>query len=140
MSIEETRTSKQCQATKQNGGGCEATALSDSDFCFFHDPSIAAERKAAQSLGGKGNRMKTLDPNTPGVKIQNSENIIALLAETIDQVRRGIIDHRVANAVGYLANIAMRAVEQNELEARMRKLESVFKDRMALLTGRQLCP
>lgn len=136
MSTEETKTSKQCQANKQNGGKCEVTALSDSDFCFFHDPSKAAERKAAQSLGGKGNRMKTLDPGIPDVKIQNGGDMIALLSETINQVRKGTIDPRIGNTVGYLANIAMRVVELNELEARIRRLESVLENPMALVGRR----
>jgi hypothetical protein len=136
MSTEETKTSKQCQANKQNGGKCEVTALSDSDFCFFHDPSTAAERKAAQSLGGKGNRMKTLDPGIPDVKIENASDMLALLYETINQVRKGLIDPRVANAVGYLANIAMRAVDLNDLNARIRRLESVLENPMALVGRR----
>jgi hypothetical protein len=133
-------TKKLCKANTSNGTKCKAAAVTDSEFCFFHDPAGAADRTAAQSLGGHGNRMKTLDAGTPDVKIQNSGDTIVLLSETINQVRKGFIDPRVANSVGYLANIAMRAVEQNELEARIRKLEAVLEDRMALDTGRQVCP
>lgn len=127
---------KFCKANKSDGSKCEVAALTDSEFCFFHDPSRAADRKAAQSFGGHGNRMKTLDPGVPDVKIQNSADTIALLSETINQVRKGLIDPRVANAVGYLANIAMRAAEQNELEARIRSLEALLANRMALVSGR----
>lgn len=80
--------------------------------------------------------MKTLDPGVPDVKIGNSGDIVGLLAETINQVRQGIIDPRIANAVGYLTNIAMRAVEQNELEARIRRLESLLENRLARVGGR----
>jgi hypothetical protein len=133
-------TKKLCKANTPDGSTCEAAALTDSEFCFFHDPSRAEDRKAAQSLGGHGNRMKTLDPGIPDVKIENSGDTLALLSETINQVRKGIIDPRVANAVGYLTNIAMRAVELNDLNARIRRLESVVEDRIGLLTGRQVCP
>jgi hypothetical protein len=45
-------TNNLCKASKQSGSRCEATRLSDSDFCYFHDPSRAAERREAQALGG----------------------------------------------------------------------------------------
>jgi hypothetical protein len=128
-------TKKLCKANKSDGSRCEVAALTDSEFCFFHDPSRAADRKAAQSLGGHGNRIRTLDPGVPDVRIQNSEDTVSLLSETINQVRKGVIDPRVANAVGYLANIALRAVDQNELEARIRKLESLLQNRMTVVSG-----
>ncbi len=130
---------KFCKANKSDGSKCEVVALTDSEFCFFHDPSSAADREAAQSLGGQGNRMKTLDPGVPDVKIQNSGELLALLSETINEVRKGVIDPRVANAVGYLANIAMRTLEQNQLEARIRSLEVMLENRMAPMTGEQVC-
>jgi len=133
-------TKKLCKANTPDGSKCEAAALMDSEFCFFHDPSKAAERQAAQSLGGHANRMKTLDPGIPDVKIENAGDLLALLYETINQVRKGLIDPRAANAVGHLANIAMRAVELNDLNTRIRRLESVVGDRIALLTGKQVCP
>src|ERR1700732_2323475 len=130
MSTEETKPSKQCQANKQDGVRCEVTALSDSDFCFFHDPSTAAERKAAQSLGGKGNRMKTLDPGTPDINIENSRDLLALMNVTMSQVRTGIIEPRIATTLGYLADITMRAIKQNELEIRITRLEAALEKRI----------
>jgi hypothetical protein len=127
---------KPCKATKPDGSKCEVAAQTDSEFCFFHDLSRAAERKAAQSLGGHGNRMKTLDPGVPDVKIQTSRDTVALLSDTINQVRKGIIEPRVANAVGYLTNIALKAVEQNDLEKRIVRLETLLENRIALASWR----
>jgi hypothetical protein len=129
-------TKKLCKANTADGSKCEVAALTDSELCFFHDPSKAAERRAAQSLGGHAKRMKTLDPGIPDLKIENIGDLLALIYETINQVRKGLIDPRAANAVGYLANIAMRAVELNALDGRIRKLESIVEDRIALVTGR----
>jgi hypothetical protein len=55
--------------------------------------------------------------------------VVKLLGETINQVRRGVIDPRVANAVGYLANILLGATGQRELESRLAELESLVKSR-----------
>jgi hypothetical protein len=46
-----------------------------------------------------------------------------LLGESINQVRRGQIDPRVSNAVGYLASILLGALQQGPLEERIERLE-----------------
>jgi hypothetical protein len=130
------KTSKQCEATKQDGSRCEVIALAESAFCFFHDPSKAVERRSAQSLGGQGNRVKTLDPGVPDTKIETSGDVSTLLSETINQVRKGVIDPRIANAVGYLANLKMRVIEQSELERRIVRLETQLENRIALASGK----
>ena len=118
-----------CKATKSDGGTCQAAALPGSDFCYFHDPATAAARRRAQSLGGRGNRMASLPTDAPDVKVENGADVVRLLGETINQVRRGAIDPRVANAVGYLANILLGATGQRELEDRIAELESLVKNR-----------
>lgn len=73
--------------------------------------------------------MKTLDAATPDMKIKDSGDVIALLSETINQIRKGVIDPRVANSVGYLASITVKVFEQNELENRIEKIEQLLKNR-----------
>jgi hypothetical protein len=121
---------KTCKAAKLDGSRCQASALPGAGFCFFHDPSKAAERREAQALGGRQNRMKTLDAGVPAVKIEDCGDVVALISETINQVRRGEIDPRVANAVGYLANVLIKAFEQDELETRVEKLEALLEGRI----------
>ncbi len=120
---------KACEAVKLDGSRCQAAALPGSDFCFFHDPSKAGERRDAQALGGRQNRMKTLDAAAPDVKVEDCGDVVALISVTINQVRKGVIDPRVANAVGYLANVLIKAFEQDELETRIERLEALFRGR-----------
>jgi hypothetical protein len=122
-------TKKRCAAKKPDGARCQAAALPGSHCCFFHDPSKATARRKAQSLGGSGNRMKTLPAHTPEVTVEDSGDVVQLLSQTINQVRRGEIDPRVANAVGYLANIMLAATGQRDLETRIAELESLVKAR-----------
>jgi hypothetical protein len=122
-----TTISRTCSATKQDHSKCQAPALPESEFCFFHDPSKAEKRREAQAQGGRQNRVKTLEDSAPDVKVEDSGDAIALISETINQVRKGQIDPRVANSVGYLANILIRAVEQNKLESRIEQLEALVK-------------
>jgi len=118
---------RQCKQRKLDRSRCQAAALPGSDFCFFHDPSKADERKAAQSQGGRQGKIKTLPSSAPDVNIKDCEDVVRLISETINQVRKGQVDPRVANAVGYLANVLIRAVEQGELERRLAELEGIVK-------------
>jgi hypothetical protein len=118
-----------CNATKQSGDRCETAALRKSAFCYFHDPARAVERREAQALGGRQNRIRALDAAAPDVKVEDCGDVVALVSETINQVRKGVIDPRVANSVGYLANVLIKAFEQDELETRIEKLEALFERR-----------
>ena len=120
---------KICTAPKRDGTACQAAALPGSRFCFFHDPAKAAARRKAQSLGGRGNRMVTLPANTPDVKVEEGADVVRLLGQTINQVRRGQIDPRAANTVAYLSNVLLAATARREVESRIAELESLVKGR-----------
>ncbi len=49
---------------------------------------------------------------------------MGLLGDTINRVRVGAVDPRVGNCIGYLAGVAMKAMEQGDIEARLAALES----------------
>ena len=52
-----------------------------------------------------------------------------MLGETINQVRKGRVDPRIANAVGYLAGILLKGLEQGDTEKRLVELEQIVKGR-----------
>lgn len=116
-----------CKAKKPDGSDCQAVALPGSEYCFFHDPAKAERRREAQSLGGRHNHMKTLSSDAPDVEIETIQDTIPLLTETINQVRKGEIDPRVANSIGYLANVIIKAVEQSDIEKRLEEIEAIIK-------------
>ena len=117
----------QCKRVKANGSRCKANALSASEYCFFHDPSKAAERKAAQKSGGSVGKTAVLPPDTPDAPLGSVADVVTLLGQTINQVRRGEIEPRVANAVGYLAATLLRGLEQGDIERRLAELEAILK-------------
>ncbi|HUU11390.1 MAG TPA: hypothetical protein VM431_12765 [Phycisphaerae bacterium] len=59
--------------------------------------------------------------------LSSMADVIALLGLTINQVRRGELDPKVANAVGYLAATLLRALEQGDIEKRLAELETLMK-------------
>lgn len=71
--------------------------------------------------------MKTLDASAPDVKVESCQDVVRLISETINQVRKGQLDPRVANAIGYLANVLIKAVEQGDMEKRIEDLEAAVK-------------
>ena len=55
--------------------------------------------------------------------MNRAKDAVALLALTINQVLRGQIDPRIANAVGYLLTVQLKALELGETEERLAALE-----------------
>ena len=71
--------------------------------------------------------MTTLTDDQPDVQIRNSQDVIVLVSDTINAVLKGRVDPRIANTVGYLANVLLKAVDQGVLEERLAELEAVVK-------------
>ncbi len=64
---------------------------------------------------------------TPDIELRGTRQIQRLLAETINQVRRGELDPKAANCIGYLSGILMKSFEQVEIETRLAAVESALK-------------
>jgi hypothetical protein len=48
------------------------------------------------------------------------------MGDSINRLRKGELDPRVANAMGYLASILLRALEQGPMEERLAHLETIL--------------
>jgi hypothetical protein len=121
--------SKKCRYKKGNKH-CKNYALTGDDFCFFHSPKKAKERAEAQRKGGKkalAEKKRILKESD--IEIKNTSDVVKLLNETINQVRTGGIEVKIANAVGYLSGICLKALEQGDIEKRLEALEEkVFSE------------
>jgi hypothetical protein len=67
-----------------------------------------------------------LPADAPDHPLRNTQDVSTLLAESINQVRRGELDPRVANSVGHLASILLGALQQGPLEERLARLEAAL--------------
>lgn len=97
--------------------------MSNSEFCFTHDPKMEEERKIAVIKGGKAPK-RNYQP-LPLVKLKDAKSVIKLLSMTINEVRQGEIDLRVANCIGYLSGHLIKAFEVAGLEERIGELEKI---------------
>ena len=114
-----------CRFRKKNGSKCDADAQTEKEVCVFHDPEQSATVRRARRAGGikRSRPASVLPANTPDVALNNSSNVSALITDSINQLRRGQLDPRVANGVGYLASVLLRSMEQGLMEQRISKLE-----------------
>jgi len=117
-----------CSAIKTGGERCQARALTSSSWCYFHDPESAEDRIAASRRGGEKNRPVTLPPGTPDFPLASASDAGALIGRTINQLLRGEIDPRIANTVGYLLTVKIKAADQGALERRVAALEAALHD------------
>jgi hypothetical protein len=116
-----------CQFRKKNGSRCGANAQPANGLCVFHDPARATDGQRARRAGGV-NRTRpaaVLPADTPDHPLANTHDVSNLLADSINRLRRGELDPRVANGIGYLASVLLRALEQGPVEERLAQLEAI---------------
>lgn len=124
-----TETKKKCRFIKPEGEKCEAWAMANSDFCYFHNPDVSdREKRAIQSRGGQANKIKVLEPLEP-MTLKDGGDVILLLEDTINKVRTGKIDLRVANCIGYLAGHLIKSIETAKLEGRVEIIERAILEK-----------
>jgi len=55
--------------------------------------------------------------------------VAVFLAETIHQVRKGRVSPKIANTVGYLTGLLMKALETSDIEERLARVEKALEAR-----------
>jgi hypothetical protein len=80
---------------------------------------------AGRRKGGRERSKKAavLGADAPDVPLTSVADVLVLLAQTINQVRRGELDTKVGSCLGYLASVAMKALEETELRAQLEVLK-----------------
>jgi hypothetical protein len=93
---------------------------------FKQAPTIFQGPIVPISLLGLNEDATTLPFDAPDHPLGTTNDVSTLLADSINQLRRGQLDPRVANAMGYLATVLLRALEQGPLEERLTKIEELL--------------
>ncbi len=116
---------KQCSFIKPNKEQCKAKAVHGDSFCFWHSKKMEEKRLKAIKEGGESPKRNYGRENE--IKISSTKDILTLIEETVNDLRGNKVSTRVANAIGYLAGIALKAVEQSDLEKRLEVIEYALK-------------
>jgi hypothetical protein len=117
-----------CAHSMPDDRKCKAPIIGGSKFCFFHDPEKKPQRDAARSSGGRKNRPAALPPGSPSIQLRTSDEVMALIEASVNEVRRGEIDPKVANAIACLISLQIRLLD-HRLEERMAALERIVGSR-----------
>jgi len=122
------RSSRGCEYVKPDGLQCKANAMVGSGYCYFHHPLKVEERAVARRAGGieRSRQAAVLPLDTPDRSLATAGDVVALLAATVNDVLRGQLDPKVANAVGYLSGLLLKAQERSDLEVRVAALEALI--------------
>lgn len=122
-----------CNATRRDGQPCGAEAQTGRVTCFFHDPDRSGDRKDAQSRGGSSKATLQVvrawrgrEGEVTVIKSPTTEEIVSLICDTIDEVKVGAIDTKVATAVGYLSGVLLKALEYDALNERLQAIEETL--------------
>jgi hypothetical protein len=82
-------------------------------FCHAHPEELA---ELGRQGGLKNRRWKVDNGELEHRPLKSVGQVIELLEETINRVRQGPFDLRAANAIGFLASILLRAMENGRVE------------------------
>jgi hypothetical protein len=93
-------------------------------MCFWHSPDRAGQRATAQLRGGISRQHAVGIRNAPAVRLESVEEVKTVLADVITKVRRGQLEPKAANALGYLLMQGLKAVEMANIDRRLRALEA----------------
>lgn len=120
-----------CTYIKENEDGCQANAMKDGRYCFLHNPDIPDEEKRlVQARGGKGNIVR-IEEGLPEIKINTAEDVVKLLEDTVNRVRSGELDIRIANTLAYIAGHMLKALEIADVQKKVDSVERIILGRQA---------
>lgn len=125
-----------CQLKKLDGSPCGSNAMTKSHFCYFHNPAIPEEKKKTERVRGGRNNAAKVESTLCPLKIKHPADVVKLITGTIDEVRSGKIDVRVANCLGFLSTQLLKALETAEFEERL----SILEKKMRKARFQKPCP
>jgi hypothetical protein len=106
-----------CLGKTQNGEPCGSHARSGSDFCYFHDPASGRQRREAQRKGGRNRSRVEAIPSPPCNFDSNDPSKIGdFLNLVVNRLVNGQMEAKVAYAVGYILNIALKLKEVRQVD------------------------
>ncbi len=119
----------QCSFIKPDGTQCNANAMSGLDYCYTHNPDISNEEKREAKQRGGQNRAVAIREPLPPLAIAEPNDAVLLIVDTINRVRAGELDIRVANCLGFLTDKLLKAFEVSKLNDRVEIIERVILEK-----------
>jgi len=118
-----------CKFIKPDGTQCNANAMSGLDYCYTHNPDISNDEKREARQRGGQNRAVAISEPLPPLAIVEPNDAVLLIVDTINRVRAGELDIRVANCLGFLTDKLLKAFEVSKLNDRVELIERVILEK-----------
>lgn len=115
----------QCSFIKPDKTQCRAKAIQADSFCFWHSEKMREKRTKAVHDGGTS--PKRSYGRDDEISISNTQDVLKLIEQTINDLRRNKTSTKLATAIGYLSGIALKTIEQGDLAKRLEVLEYAYK-------------
>lgn len=119
---------KQCKQILENGQQCGAYAIAGSEYCFSHDPESRERHLIACKKGGSVKQI-AVNHELQTVEVKTPTDVIYLLNTTIQEVRDGKLDPRIANTIGYLSSHLLKAYEIANIDEKVEEVRAVLIER-----------
>ena len=106
---------------------CNANAMTDSEFCFVHNPDTKEQHLESAHRGGMATYEKGLITLEP-LELTDPKMIVYLLVDTINRARKvepdGSMSIKRANCIANLASKMIEAQKLISIEERLKRLEN----------------
>src|SRR6478672_457210 len=111
-----TTTALRCIETNKAGSACSGYRIANSNYCFLHDPAMAAKRAEARSRGGKarqGRQISRADAGPPMAlaTVASVDGVRLLLSRAVADAMTCEPSLSRARTFGFLAQVALKALE-----------------------------
>lgn len=114
-----------CKFIKSDETTCKAKPVEGDTYCFWHSKKMKQKREQAIADGGMS--PKRSYGRDDQISIESTNDVLKLIEQTINDLRGNKVSTRNANAIGYLAGIALKTLEQGDLEKRLEVIEYALK-------------
>lgn len=115
--------STQCKFIKPNGKPCQAYAVLDSDYCFWHSPAMLEQRIQARKKGGLHRHVMSKRVIPTNYNIKTIDDVLQILKDAVNDACLLENSQARARTIGYLCQIVIKGLEVSELESRISNLE-----------------
>lgn len=112
---------KQCESINKGGGQCRAKSTKDSNYCFWHDPTLQKTRMLASKKGGQNRRLQGEYGHE--ISLQTPFDASKFLGVVINTVWTGKVPVQVGTSIGFLIRCWLDAYEKSEIEAKLNELD-----------------
>ncbi len=111
----------QCKFINKDERQCRARPTKDSNYCFWHGPSLQKKRMLASKKGGQNRHLQ--DKYGHEISLRTPRDAFVFLGTVINTVWTGRAPVQVGTSIGFLVRCWLDAYEKSETEAKLNELD-----------------